>query len=148
MDAVRYVVNVEAAVVRDGRYLTIVRADGMANAPGILAFPGGKLEAAGQSADALEETARRELREEAGVEMAGECVYVESHTFVADDGTLVLDVVMLGRYASGEAHPAAPDEVASVAWLTPAELRAHPGVMPWTLASLVNVERARAERGW
>ena len=145
--AARFVVNVEALVVRDGRYCTIVRGANVPQAPGGFGFPGGKMEAdAGD--DALEATARRELWEEVGVEVGPEMAYVESHLFVADDGTPVLDVVMLCQWAAGEGHPAAPEEVAAVAWLTAEEILADRRTMPWTAGSLRRAEEVRRARGW
>lgn len=76
----------------------------------------------------------RELNEEVGLTLTEPPTYVESHTFMIGDEVIV-DVVMLGT-TDGEAVIAAPDEVASIAWLTEAEMRIDPRVQPWTLASL------------
>ena len=38
-----FVVNVEGAIEKDGRYLMIVRGADVAHAPGALSFPGGKV---------------------------------------------------------------------------------------------------------
>jgi 8-oxo-dGTP diphosphatase len=146
MDAPRFIVNVEAAVVRDGRYITIVRGPGVAFLPGALSLPGGKMEHdAGQ--DAIEATARREVREEVGLELGPEIVYVESHVFAAGD-VQVCDVVVLGRWASGEAHPVAPAEVAAVEWLTAAEILADSRTQPWTAESVRGAEAVRLRLGW
>jgi 8-oxo-dGTP diphosphatase len=146
VDAVRYVVNVEVAIVREGRYLVIERGDAVVYS-GILGFPGGKMELPPESWGALEETARREVREEVGLELAGELLYVESHVFALGDQP-VLDVVMLARHAGGDAYPAAPDEVASVAWLTADEILADPRTQPWTARSLRLAEERRRALGW
>jgi 8-oxo-dGTP pyrophosphatase MutT (NUDIX family) len=117
MDPIWYIVNIEGVVIRstDGRYLMVVRDAGESYMPGELAFPGGKVEGAGNEDNVLEETLRREIREETGVEVADEMVYVESHSFVAE-GDPVVDVVFLCRYQSGEAIVGDPDEVAAVRW--------------------------------
>ena len=73
-----FVVNVEGAVEKEGRYLMIVRGADVAHAPGALSFPGGKVEAADGPDDALESTLRREIREEVGVEVEDDMRYVES----------------------------------------------------------------------
>lgn len=146
MEAVRYVVNVEAAVVRDGRYLMIVRGDAVPFS-GILAFPGGKMELTGQAPMALEETARREVREEVDVEIDDKMAYVEGHVFTP--GALpVLGVVMLCRHRSGEGRAAAPGEVAAVAWMTAEEVLADAKTQPWTAASMRLVEARREVLGW
>jgi 8-oxo-dGTP diphosphatase len=146
MEAARFVVNVEGAVVRGGRYLMIVRGESVAHAPSALTFPGGKMEP-DAGLDAIEETLRRELREEVAVEVGSEIVYVESHVFEVD-GAPVLDVVVLCRWAAGEPFPAAPDEVAAVGWRTAEELLADPATPPWTAASLRRAEAIRLARGW
>jgi 8-oxo-dGTP diphosphatase len=141
----RFVVNVEVAVVRDGRYLMVVRSAREALGAGSLAFPGGRLED-GALEDALEHEARREVLEETGV-TAGETAYVESHTFTVA-GERVFDAVLLARYAGGEAAALDPEEVQSVHWLAFDEALAHPGVEPWTVSSLVRAERLRLALGW
>lgn len=111
-----FVVNVEGVVFDGDRYLMAVRSEQEEHAPGTLAFPGGKVEHC-PMADVLEETVRREIREEVGVEV-GDCVYVESHAFVFGAGRQCVDVVFLCRYAGGEARVVDPAEVGGVEWLT------------------------------
>ena len=123
-----FVVNVEGAIEKEGRYLMIVRAADVAHAPGALSFPGGKVEAADGPDDALESTLRREIREEVGVEVEDNMRYVESHRFDTDDGKRVVGVTFLFRYRSG-APSADPAEVQAVCWMTPSQvLRDAP---PW-----------------
>src|SRR5262245_13007556 len=102
MDTDMYIVNVEAAIVKDGRYLIIVRGERETHAAGALSMVGGKVEAAGSVKGILEVSLRREIAEEVGVEVADELEYVESKSFVADDGDPVVDIVFLCRYRSGE----------------------------------------------
>jgi 8-oxo-dGTP diphosphatase len=138
-----YVVNVEAAVVRDDRYLLIIRGANEAHAPGMLALPGGKVEQAGDAISILEATLRRELREEVGVEIEDDLLYVDSTAFVADDGAQVIDVVFLCRHRAGDARPLASDEVAQVMWMTAAEVLADPRTPPWTRRSVELAEQRR-----
>jgi 8-oxo-dGTP diphosphatase len=146
IEAVRYVVNVEVAVVRGGRYLMIVRGEAVPFS-GILAFPGGKMELTGEAWGAIEDTARRELREEVAVEAGEELHYVESHVFTGGGGP-VLDVVVLCRHSSGEGHAAAGAEVAAVAWLSADEVLGDPRTQPWTAGSLRLAEAIRRRLGW
>ena len=97
----RFIVHVEGAVEKDGRYLMIVRAADVAHAPGALSFPGGKVESADGPDDALESTLRREIREEVGVEIEDEVRYVYSRRFDTDDGKQVVGITFLCRYNSG-----------------------------------------------
>jgi 8-oxo-dGTP diphosphatase len=150
-----YVVNVEAFVwdgtpAPEGRYLMMVRGASEEIAPGALAPPGGKVEATGGEQDIIEATLRREVLEEVGVEVVDH-VYVESHAFEGQfDGRpiVVVDLVFLCRYASGEPQAQDPEEVAGIEWLTPAALRSDPRALPFTLASFDRVEDVRRERGW
>jgi 8-oxo-dGTP diphosphatase len=142
----KYIVNVEGAIARDGQYLMIVRGE-EEYAPGGLTLPGGKMEGAGGEEDVLEETLRREIAEEAGLEVHDEMAYLRSSAFVAE-GDPVVDVVFLCRYKAGTATAADPGEVAAVRWMALAEAIAHPETAPWTRHSLELAEKVRLEKGW
>jgi 8-oxo-dGTP pyrophosphatase MutT (NUDIX family) len=146
MIADKYIVNVEGAIVKDGQYLMIVRGE-EEYAPGGLNFPGGKVEGAGSANDILEETLRREISEEVGLEVHAGMAYVRSSAFVAE-GDPVVDVVFLCRYKAGTAVAADPGEVAAVRWMTAAEAIAHPETPPWTRLALELAEKVRVEKGW
>ena len=148
MTSLWYIVNVEAAVVQEGRYLTIVRSERESHAAGVLSLPGGKVEHADNTPNVLEETLRRELLEEVGVQVKEGIAYVESNAFVADDGEQVINIVFLCRYKSGTPTAIDPDEVVAVQWLTTQEILNHPKTPPWTRQSIELAERIRAERQW
>jgi 8-oxo-dGTP diphosphatase len=142
-----FVVNVEAFVWReaDGRYLMIERGASEEIAPGTLVPPGGKLEWDDAREDTLAQVLRREVLEEAGVEVADPRL-AESKVFDGSFGGRVLpvlDLVFWCRWVSGEPQAADPDEVAGLGWLSPAEILADPRVMPWTRESLARVESVR-----
>lgn len=147
MQANWYIVNVEGAVVKDGRYLMIVRGEGEKHAAGVLAFPGGKVEDNEIASGVLEETLRRELQEEVDIEVDDEMVYVDSGFFVAG-GEPVVDVVFLCRHRSGKPRACDPEEVAAVQWMTLEEILTHPKSPPWMAPSIKRVEKARVEKGW
>ena len=138
-----YVVNVDGVVLRNDRYLLIERGAGEAHAAGVLAFPGGTVECAAGEENAIEETVRRELLEEIGVEV-GSVEYVHSSTFEADDGTRCLNVVTRCEYVGGEARARSEDEVAAVHWLSYDELKAREDVPSFTERFAERVEDARA----
>ncbi|MGC4108236.1 MAG: NUDIX domain-containing protein [Thermomicrobiales bacterium] len=146
--AIFVIVNVEVAILRDGRYLVTERGRGESFGAGWLGFPGGKLEWHDGEQDAIEATARREAEEETGVTLAPEIAYVESHTFGTD--APCLDIVVLACLAedSPEATIRDPEEVAALAWMTIAEIAADPRTQPWTLASLRLAEQVRERLGW
>jgi 8-oxo-dGTP diphosphatase len=143
-----YIVNVEVVVVKGDRYLMTVRSEQETYAPGALSFPGGKVENAGFTADILEATARREVREETGVDLEDEIIYLESKSFVAGDVQPVVDIVFLARYRSGTSTPGDPDEVDSLAWMTAGEIYAHPLCAQWTRDSIRIAEQHRQQLGW
>jgi 8-oxo-dGTP diphosphatase len=146
MLADRYIVNVEGAVTKGGRYLMVVRGE-EEYAPGGLNFPGGKVEGAKAADDVLEETLRREIAEEVGLEVEDEMAYLRSSAFLAERD-VVVDVVFLCRWKSGQARAVDTGEVAAVRWMTPAEAMAHPEAPPWTRLSLELAEEVRRARGW
>ena len=142
----RFVVNTQCAVSRDGRYLMIVRGDGVAQAPGVLAFPGGKVEVGDGADGVLEAAVRREVGEETGVTVAPELKYVRSVRFTMADGTPVVDVLFLGAYTTGEPAITEPDEVADIRWMTAREILAHQRTPPWLKGDVELVEAAGLAR--
>lgn len=136
-----FVVNVEGAIERNGRYLMIVRGPEESHAPGALSFPGGKVEPTDESENALESTLLREISEEVGVEILKEITYVESRLFDMDDGRKVLNVLFLCHIGVGTPSVGS-QEVQSIRWMTPKQiLRNRP---PWFKDSTMQrVEEAR-----
>ena len=139
----RFVVNVQCAVVRDGRYLMIVRGDGVGHAPGVLAFPGGRTETGDGPSEVLETTAMREVLEETGVVVSRNLQYVRSSTFVIAGLGHVVDVLFLAEYESGEPTITDTLEVADILWMTADEILRHPKTPPWLKVSVEQVESER-----
>ena len=147
MMAETYIVNVEGAVWRRGRYMLIVRGLEEAHAAGLLSLVGGKVEdTEGQIADVLEMTLRREILEEVGL-VVKETVYVHNTHFTAA-GKNVIDIVFLCRYESGEPLITDPGEVAEILWLTAADVLNHPAAPTWTKDSIERVEQVRSRLNW
>jgi 8-oxo-dGTP diphosphatase len=142
-----YVVYVEVIIYGAGRYLMAIRSEQEVHAPGVLCFAGGGVENTGTTDDILEKNARREAREEVGVEL-GDIVYVESKFFVGTEGSAVVGVGLLGKYLAGHAAAGDPDEVSSVVWLTYDEILSHPKITPWALKSIRKAEALRRQLGW
>ena len=140
--AAEFVVNVQCAVIRDGRFLMIVRGDGVGHAPGVLAFLGGKVELKDGPSDVLERTACREVLEETGVAVSEELQYIRSETFVITGGQPAVDVLFLGDYESGEPTIADAAEVADIRWMTAEEILLHPRTPPWLGESVGKVKAA------
>jgi 8-oxo-dGTP diphosphatase len=145
-DEHQYVVNVEAAIYRDGEYLLIKRGNEEDHAAGQLALVGGTVEPT-DTGDILEATLRREVREEVALTIT-DPQYVQSNTFTTDDGTPCVNVVFLCRSDDGEAQIAAPEEVASVQWIPVEEALNQPAMPPWTAEFLSLADERRSALGW
>ncbi len=103
-------VGVGVMIVRDGRVLMGRRISGQR--PGWWGWIGGKLE----FGETLQDCAKREAREEAGVEVINLRLLCISSIIVEDHHWI--DVEFLGDIASGEPHAAAPDELTDWAWFS------------------------------
>lgn len=120
-----FIVNVEGAIHRDGKWLLIQRSVQEEHAGGTLALVGGKCEVEGHSTDILERTLRREIFEEIGIDVTVSR-YVNSSSFVSDTGLDVIDIVFLCKYISGEPYPKSTEEVEDVIWMSTSEILTHP----------------------
>ncbi|WP_394171872.1 NUDIX domain-containing protein [Guptibacillus hwajinpoensis] len=119
-----FVVNVEGAIERNGKWLLILRSEKEEHAGGTLTLVGGKCELEGFSSDILERTLKREIFEEVGCEVTG-LKYVNSSSFVTDSGINVIDIVFLCHHKSIEPYPKSSDEVDDVVWMTTSEILAN-----------------------
>ncbi|UXH44029.1 NUDIX domain-containing protein [Rossellomorea vietnamensis] len=120
-----FVVNVEGAIHRDGKWLLILRSEKEEHAGGTLSLVGGKCEVEGVSSDILERTLIREIFEEVGCEVTG-LKYVNSSSFDTDSGVHVIDIVFLCHHKTGEPFAKSTEEVDDVIWMTTLEILAHP----------------------
>jgi 8-oxo-dGTP diphosphatase len=116
-----FIVNVEAAIHRDGQWLLIRRSEKEEHAAGQLSLVGGKCDPEGVSNDILERTLIREVEEEVGTVIGG-LTYVNSSSFVTDTGINVVDIVFLCQIESGKPYPKSPDEVDEVLWMSTSEI--------------------------
>lgn len=119
-----YIVNVEGAIHREGKWLLILRSEKEEHAGGTLSLVGGKCELEGASFDILERTLHREIFEEVGIEVTS-LRYVNSSSFVTDSGVYVIDIVFLCHYKSGEAYAKSPEEIDDVVWMETSEIVTH-----------------------
>jgi len=132
MSEYQHIVNVEGAVIKDDRLLTVIRSEAEEHAAGTLSFIGGKVEFRDRQSAILEATLKREVMEEVGVEI-GNIQFVTSTAFFSDDGQSVVNIVFVCEWQSGEPRVVNPEEVASVHWMTVTEIRNHPKTPPWIL---------------
>ncbi len=123
------VVGVLGIIRRDGRLLMIQRS-ATVRAPLSWCFPGGAIEPGESQSQALV----REMREEIGLEVSA-TQHLTTQT--KHGGRLVLHC-WSAEIVSGEPRPN-PSEVAAAAWMTPEEIRAHPGVLNGTAEILAAI---------
>ncbi|MFB1099660.1 NUDIX hydrolase [Terribacillus sp. JSM ZJ617] len=119
-----FVVNVEGAIYRNGKWLIITRSEKEEHAAGCLSMVGGKCDLEGVSSDILERTLKREIFEEVGIEVE-DLTYVNSSSFVTDKGTHVIDIVFLCQDIAGEPYAKSAEEVGKLMWMTTEEILIH-----------------------
>lgn len=122
MSNILYIVNVEAAIYKDDKWLIIKRSELEEHAPGELSLVGGKVEDAFNEDGVLEETLKREIAEEVGILIFDDPIYIESKAFTPEKCKPIIDIVYLCRYKSGEARCLSPDEVSEVYWYSTQEI--------------------------
>jgi len=117
----KYCVIVNAVVVKDDKILICKRSAEEKHVPGKWSPPGGKLEEQGRLWNALEKTARREVLEEAGVEVKDKMDFLVNNTFChAEDNLPVAAIVFVCYYKSGRAKPL--EDTVDVRWISEDEL--------------------------
>lgn len=141
-----FIVNVEAAIYREGKYLLIKRSSEEEHSPGTLSLPGGKVELNAVSPDALETALRREIYEEVGLEL-NDLFYIESKAFTMDTGEMCLGICFFCQKFQGKALAKSLHEVESVAWLTQSEIIKDTNTPAWTLQSITASEKFLLHNG-
>lgn len=122
MENILYIVNVEAAIYKDNKWLIIKRSELEEHAPGKLSLVGGKVEGVSNQDYVLENTLKREILEEVGIEVLDDITYVESKSFSLANGITAVDIVFLCKYKSGIGQSMSLDEVSEVHWYTTEEI--------------------------
>ncbi|SCG82252.1 NUDIX hydrolase [Proteiniborus sp. DW1] len=143
MDTIKNVINVVGAIYRDDKWLMIKRSEKEEYAPGIIAMVGGKVENEGEEYNVLENTLRREVMEEVGIELSEKLIYIESIGFISKKWGPVVDVIFLCKLEKGEPYPASPSEVAEVYWMTTEEISENEKVPQWVKKCISNADKVR-----
>lgn len=141
-----YIVNIEAAIFKQDKWLMAERSAIEEHAAGTLAMVGGKVEDVEVMNNVLEETLKREIVEEVGISIHDDIQYVKSSAFVTEDGKPVIDIVFLCRHKEGEPAALDPKELSAVEWLTYEEIENHANIQSWTKESLKIAEQMRLSR--
>lgn len=118
----KYSVVVNAIIVnKENKVLLIQRGWQEKHGAGTWSVPGGKLDFTGVVHSALQETAKKEALEEAGVEIEDEMELIANNTFEHNEDKLqVIALVFLCHYKSGALK--ITEETAAVKWIGPEEI--------------------------
>lgn len=121
----------------------------MDDAAGQLGLVGGHVEAVSPEQDVLEVTARREAREEVGLDLDGVALtYLGSELFTTDAGVGQVTVAFLAAApADQEPVVADPVELTAVGWWTPDEAADDDRCPAWLPALLRRAEARRLREG-
>ena len=134
-----FIVNVEAAINHEGKWLVIERSQIEEHAGGMLSLVGGKVEQGQQPVEMLESNLKREVLEEVDLEIKN-VNYLYSSAFVTDKNEHVLNIVFLCEYQSGIAYPKSPDEVEDVKWMSSDEIERHRKAPVYLIESIKQAE--------
>jgi 8-oxo-dGTP diphosphatase len=135
-----FVINVEAAIFRNGKWLVGVRSKLESESPGLLAFVGGTVDSADTvPVETLENALAREVEEEVGVKVRV-LSFVNDTSFVSKKGNNVLDVVFLCTIESGEPKVSDTKEFETLLWLTTEEVLQYPNVPKWLCNSILKAD--------
>ena len=143
MSDIRYIVNVEAVIYQDDKYLIIKRSDKEEHAPGILSNAGGKVEINNPQKEVLEKTLIREIKEEVDIEIKRPFHYLESKSFYLDQEELIIDIIFLCEYKSGQAKCKDKKEVDQVYWLSYKGIMANKEIEDWLKDTMTKAENFR-----
>lgn len=139
-----YAVTVCVLIQRDDTWLLVVRAPDVSYAPNKIGMIGGHVEVTHPEADVLEATARREVAEEVGLDLAGVSLsYLESEFFMTEGGERQVTVTFTAL-APPEFEPFvnAPNELTEVGWWTLGDLEADPRCPSWLPPLIRRAQRA------
>lgn len=134
---------------RGGRWLLTVRGADVDDAAGRLGLVGGHVEAPAPGQGVLEATARREAREEVGLDLDHVALtYLESEVFTTDAGVGQVTVAFVA-VAPPDQEPVVgdPAELSAVRWRTPDEAGADDRCPPWLPALLRRAETLLLREG-
>lgn len=140
MDNTSYIVNVEAAIYENDKWLIIKRSEEEEHAPGLLSMVGGKVEIKTPEANVLEETLKREIMEEVGIQVSNEMHYLESKSFISDKGQVIIDIVFLCKYETGEAKCKSIHEVSEIYWMSSSDILENKSAPIWLKESIKKAE--------
>lgn len=130
-----FVINTEAAIYKNGKWLVGIRSKNESEAAGLLSLVGGTVEHSDSSIDTLEKAVVREIEEEINIKIKV-LDFVNNTAFVSKKGNHVINIVFLCEVVSGEPEITDKQEMESLYWLTLEEILSYPNVPTWLCESI------------
>lgn len=122
MDKYKFIVNVEGCIIYDKKILMILRGNKESHAPNVLSFPGGKVETKDSDNSTLENSLRREIFEEVGLELPNDFEYLESKKFITKKGNKILDIIFVYQLKTLIDFKFNKEEVSDCMWMSADEI--------------------------
>lgn len=117
-----HLVLVNAVVEKDGKILVSQRSWEETHEPGKWTIPGGKVERTkGDVWNVIEETLKKEVMEETGVEIEDHAELLTNNTFIRSTGQHVVALIFLCHWKSGEAKSL--EDTIDIRWISEEELK-------------------------
>jgi ADP-ribose pyrophosphatase YjhB (NUDIX family) len=129
-----HIIQAQGWVRKDDKFLLAQRSFKELQAPGVWSIPGGKVEG-NVGLGVVEETLKKEIMEEVGIEIKNKPVYLGSDAFVRVDGAHVVGLCFLCDWQSGQAR--ALEDTEQIKWFSLEELQNFKDTKPF-LKSLIN----------
>ncbi|MGG1399664.1 NUDIX domain-containing protein [Bacillus salipaludis] len=131
-----FIVNVEAAIHRDGKWFVIERSKKEEHAGGLLSLVGGTVDNDGNVQAILERTLIREVYEEVGARIKENMKLVSNSSFSIANGREVLNIVFLCELDQGEPFVKSLEEVEEFYWMGIDEINQNPNAPVWLKESI------------
>ena len=138
------VVNVEAAIYKEDKWLLMKRSEMEEHGAGLITLVGGKVEETGSISDILEKTLHREVMEEVGIEV-GHLQYLESKSFITSKDEPIVDIVFVCEHKSGEPQAVDKSEVAEVFWMKALDIIGNKEIPSFVKETIEKAELVRIE---
>lgn len=115
-----HVVAVLAVIQKGDKFLIARRSEDDPQAGGEWSVPGGKVDLE-LGLDIIENSLKREVMEEVGIDIEDDPVFLGSEGFIRVSGHHVVGLIYLTKWKSGEAKPL--EDQAEIRWVTLEELK-------------------------
>ena len=145
MDLKWNIVNVEAAIYKEDKWLLMRRSEMEEHGAGLITLVGGKVEESGSISDILEKTLHREVLEEVGIEVEN-LQYLESKAFLTGSREPIVDIVFVCEHKSGEPQAVDKNEVAEVFWMKALDILANKEIPSFVKDSIEKAEMVRIKQ--